>query len=115
MVVFIALSELTTLFIVGKLDNMKAKLLFKDRGQLSPQAFYEATVWDVPEPVPPSEHSFKYSLVLIENGVRVLGFDNERGKGDHKHVGQAEFDYPFVSIDQLLADFFSEVKTWIAR
>ena len=94
---------------------MKAKLLFKDRGQVSRDAFYEATVWAVPEPVPPSEHGFKYSLVLIEKGVRVIGFDNERGKGDHQHLGQEEFVYPFVSVDQLLADFFKEVKAWIAR
>lgn len=94
---------------------MKAALLFKDRAQISETAFYEAVVWAVPEPVPPSEHGFKYRLVLIADGVRVVGFDNERGKGDHKHVGDAEFAYEFVSVDQLLNDFFSEVRPWIAR
>jgi len=37
----------------------------------------------VPTPVPPTTHGFKYRLVYIVNGVRVVGFDNERGKGDH--------------------------------
>jgi hypothetical protein len=35
----------------------------------------------VPEPVSPLEHRIKYRLV----NVRVVGYDNERGKGDHKH------------------------------
>ena len=27
------------------------------------QGFIEAVIWQVPEPVPPSEHAFKYRLV----------------------------------------------------
>ena len=47
-------------------------------------------VWRVPDPVPPSGHRFKYRLVYVESGRRVVGFDNERGKGDHKHFGDQE-------------------------
>jgi hypothetical protein len=35
---------------------------------------------------PPCGHPFKYRLVLIVEGRRAIGFDNERGKGDHRHV-----------------------------
>ena len=42
----------------------------------------ELVVWRVPEPVRPSEHGFKYRAAAID-GVRVVGFDNEPGKGDH--------------------------------
>jgi hypothetical protein len=94
---------------------MKATLILKDRGQLSATLFYEATVWRVPNPVLPASHLFKYSLVLIENGIRVIGFDNERGKGDHLHKGGAEYPYPFVSIEQLVDDFFAEVNAWKER
>ena len=43
-------------------------------------------------------------------GERLVGFDNERGKGDHKHVLGVETTYRFVSITQLLQDFRAEVE-----
>ena len=67
-------------------------------------------VWQVPEPVPPSEHPFKYRLVFVRDGERVVGYDNERGKGDHKHLGQRELRYKFVDIDTLIADFLRDVE-----
>jgi Family of unknown function (DUF6516) len=70
----------------------------------------EMVVWRVPQPVPPSEHRFKYRLVYLRDGVRLLGFDNERGKGDHKHVGQREMVYRFTDVETLLADFMAEVE-----
>ncbi|MFM8445155.1 MAG: DUF6516 family protein [Methylococcus sp.] len=53
-----------------------------DKGHL-----IEMVVWRVPQPVPPSVHPYKYRLVYIVEGIRVVGFDNERGKGDHCHFG----------------------------
>jgi hypothetical protein len=67
-------------------------------------------VRQVPKPVPPSEHSFKYRLVFVRDGERVVGYDNERGKGDHKHLGQRELLYKFVDIETLMADFLRDVE-----
>lgn len=64
----------------------------------------EIVIWQVPEPVPPSEHPYKYRLVYVVEGKRIVGYDNERGKGDH------EEPYHFVSPQQLMADFMSDVK-----
>lgn len=64
----------------------------------------------VPSPAPPSSHGFKYRLVYAVNGVRVVGYDNERGKGDHKHLGDAEQRYRFEDVETLLADFWADVK-----
>ena len=61
-------------------------------------------VWRVPEPVPPSEHPFKYRLVYVVGGERVVGFDNERGKGDHKHVGGQELPYAFLDVERLIEE-----------
>ena len=94
---------------------MKATPLLKQREQLTDEAFFEIVVWSGPNPVQPSQHSYKYKLVLIERGLRVIGFDNERGKGDHFHRGDPEFDYRFVTVDRLIDDFFSEVEKWNAR
>jgi hypothetical protein len=65
----------------------------------------------VPEPVPPTTHGYKYSLFYGRPGQRLVGFDNERGKGDHKHVLGIEAPYVFRSIAQLLQDFRAEVET----
>ena len=67
-------------------------------------------VWRLPRPVPPSEHGFKYRLVYIVEGVRVVGYDNERGKGDHRHIGDTEAPYTFVDVPTLTADFMADVE-----
>ena len=72
-------------------------------------SFIEMKVWTVPAPVPPSQHEFKYSLVYVVNGERVIGYDNERGKGDHRHYGDREEPYTFASVEQLVADFLADV------
>ena len=66
-------------------------------------------VWCVPEPVPPSEHPFKYRLVFVRDGKRLVGYDNERGKGDHRHLGATELPYLFVDETRLLEDFWRDV------
>ncbi|MDP1649491.1 MAG: DUF6516 family protein [Rubrivivax sp.] len=70
----------------------------------------EIVVWAVPKPVPPSDHGFKYRLVFVRGGERVVGYDNERGKGDHRHVGTAQKPYTFVDVPTLLADFMRDVE-----
>ena len=88
---------------------MKARLItrFKD---LTPEGgVIELVVWRVPEPISPSEHGFKYRAAYAIDGVRVVGFDNERGKGDHCHMRGAERRYTFVSVEQLIEDFIAAV------
>ena len=43
-------------------------------------------------------------------GRRVVGYDNERGKGDHRHLGGREESYRFSGVEALIADFLSDVK-----
>lgn len=69
-------------------------------------------MWQVPSPVLGSAHSFKYRLAFIVNGVCVLRYDNEAGKGDHKHLGGEEVPYAFTTPAQLLADFWNDVDHW---
>jgi len=53
----------------------------------------------------------KYSLFHGHPGLRRVGYDNERGKGDHRHFEGAETPYPFSSVEQLVADFWIDVRT----
>ena len=94
---------------------MKARLVARERRELSTTQCYEIVVWAVPHPVDPCAHAFKYRLVLISDGRRVIGFDNERGKGDHWHRDGVERPYEFISVERLLDDFFREVDAWIER
>jgi hypothetical protein len=87
----------------------KATLAVRRRFAFEDGAFAVIRVWAVPAPVPPSRHGYKYSLVYIEDGVRVIGYDNERGKGDHRHWRDVETPYLFVSMQRLLDDFLRDV------
>ncbi len=72
--------------------------------------FVEIVIWKVPAPVPPSEHPYKYRLAYVVGGKRIVGYDNERGKGDHKHRGGRETPYRFLSPQRLIDDFMADVK-----
>lgn len=92
---------------------MKAKLLLRERIAIVPgRSFAELVVWSVPTPVRASIHGFKYRLALVVDGVCVLRYDNEAGKGDHRHIGEAEIPYVFTRPEALLADFWADVEPW---
>jgi hypothetical protein len=48
--------------------------------------------------------------VYIRDGQRIVGYDNERGKGDHKHLVGREEPYAFISVRKLLDDFWADVR-----
>lgn len=91
---------------------MRAVLLIRRRVVLAPDVFVDMAVWRVPQPVPPSAHGFKYRLAYIVAGECVLRYDNERNKGDHRHVGTVEAPYVFSTPDQLMADFNADIVRW---
>ena len=74
----------------------------------------EVVIWKVPEPVPPTDHGYKYRAAYVVDGVRVVGFDHERGKGDHCHLDGAEVPYSFKGVEQLVEDFIAAVAARIA-
>jgi hypothetical protein len=88
----------------------KATLIVHERRIDASGGILEIKVWRVPDPVKPSTHAYKYSLFYGRPGLRLVGFDNEQGKGDHMHVAGAERPYSFTSLDRLLEDFFAEVR-----
>lgn len=92
--------------------NMKAKLIYEDIKDIESGGFVEMVVWVVPSPVKGSAHGYKYRFAYVLNGACVLRYDNEAGKGDHKHIGKREIPYEFASVSQLLTDFMSDVSKW---
>ncbi|WP_157265376.1 toxin-antitoxin system TumE family protein [Azohydromonas aeria] len=88
---------------------MRAELVHRFKDIAADGGVLELVVWRVPEPVPPTTHGYKYRAVYVVNGVRVVGFDNERGKGDHCHLDGQELPYLFTSVEQLVEDFIAAV------
>jgi len=89
---------------------MKAELLLHQRIDYDDGTIVEMVLWRVPSAVPPSSHGLKYSLFYGRPGVREVGYDNERGKGDHRHFKGREARYVFTTVEQLMVDFWSDVQ-----
>lgn len=91
---------------------MKATELFHQRITYSEDTFAELVLWQLPKPLAGSEHSFKYRLAYVVKQQCVLRYDNEAGKGDHRHWGDEETCYHFSSPEKLLADFQADIARW---
>jgi hypothetical protein len=91
---------------------MKATLMARRRIVYSQNAFADLVLWQVPKPVAGSDHDFKYRLAYVVDAVCVVRYDNEAGKGDHRHFGSRERDYKFVSAEKLVVDFQKDVARW---
>ncbi len=87
----------------------------KRRLKLGDFAEADIAIFRVPEPVRGSVHYFKYRLALIVDGVCVMRYDNEAGKGDHRHVDDRQYDYVFSGVEALRRDFVLDARAWLAR
>ena len=72
----------------------------------------EIVVWRLAQPLSPCVHPYKYRLYFGASGKCRVRYDNERGKGDHRHANDIEETYQFISISQLLDDFQRDVENW---
>ena len=91
---------------------MRAVLLLRRRIAFSETAFAELVLWQLPKPMAGSTHHFKYRLAYVVDGVCVARYDNEVGKGDHRHFGEKERAYTFETPDKLIADFQRDIARW---
>lgn len=89
---------------------MKATLVERVRRTVGDTAFVEIVVWALPQPLPGSDHKFKYRLALVVNGECVMRYDNERGKGDHRHIGDHEEVIEFTTPEALFDAFEADVR-----
>lgn len=94
---------------------MDAELLFDDSFVPSDRAFAQIKAWRVPAQVRDSRHRLRYSFAFVVDGECVLRFDNEAGKGDHRHMDGIETPLELDDLNGLLADFWKEVNEWMRR
>jgi hypothetical protein len=100
---------LTAPNVVGIIANMEALLITRFKNINPDGSILELVVWKVPQPVSPTLHGYKYRAAYVVEGVRIVGFDNERGKGDHCHLDGKELAFTFTGIEQLVEDFIAAV------
>lgn len=89
---------------------MKAKQIFYDKAVFADGAMVEMIIWQLPQATTDRPHGLKYSLFYGRDGERVVGYDNERGKGDHKHIRDVQTRYRFVNVERIVADFLADVE-----
>ena len=89
---------------------MRAELLLRSKDVLSDGAIVEMVLWLLPEPVPGCTHSYKCCLFYGRDGMRIVGFANEKPKGDHCHLDGIERLYRFTDVDKLIEDFMREMN-----
>lgn len=89
---------------------MKATELIRRRIAYSEHAFAELVLWKLPRPLPGSAHSYKYRLAYVVRRICVLRYDNEAGKGDHRHFQNKESRFVFTGVDQLLVAFRRDIE-----
>jgi hypothetical protein len=89
---------------------MKAEEILHIKERLQDGSVIEMVIWRLPEPNDLGGHRMKYRLYCGKAGERLVGYDNERGKGDHRHISGREVPYTFVSVRQLVPDFLADVR-----
>ena len=88
---------------------MAARLLFHKK-QRYRDGIVEIVIGQLPQADTERPHGLKYRLVYVRDGKRVVGYDNERGKGDHKHIADQELPYRFNRVRDLVRDFWADVR-----
>ncbi len=89
----------------------KAQLIVRHKEVTDDGYVIEVVIWRLAVPLQGCLHLYKYRLYFsTQDGVCVVRYDNERGKGDHRHAGEREERYSFSTVKTLLADFRRDVK-----
>jgi hypothetical protein len=90
---------------------MRARLILDSKTVLSDGRIVQRRVWQLPNSTADRAHGLKYNLYCGMEGRTIVRYDNETGKGDHRHTGPEEIDesYCFTSLAQLLSDFEADI------
>jgi hypothetical protein len=89
---------------------MSARLLFRERFVYSDGAIREMVLWKVLRASRERPHGLKYRLFYgAKDGSSAVRYDNEAGEGEHRHCGDHEEPYIFVSVERLVSDFLADI------
>ena len=91
---------------------MKAELIRHEKIIDELENTIEIKMWKLPEPTVDKPDGYKYSLVYIVGHIRVIGYDNSEGKGDHRHIKNKTEPYRFVNLKKLAHDFYNDIEKY---
>ena len=90
---------------------MAARLIYHEKYIYTDGAIREMVLWQLPDKSVDNPHGLKYRLYYgLADGTCVVRYDNETGKGDHKHIGNSEELYTFKKVEILIADFLEDIE-----
>ncbi len=88
----------------------KARLLYRSRVVYPDGAIREMVIWRLPFSADEKQQRLKYSLYYGDaNSNRLVLYDNEKGKGDHRHHYDKEESYHFIDVETLISDFQKDI------
>ena len=87
-----------------------ARLAYRSKLIYPGGAIREMVIWRLPRSTPERPHGLKYRLYYGDSkGKCLVRYDNETGKGDHKHIDGHEELYHFLSVEKLVEDFQKDI------
>ncbi len=94
-----------------QLRYMAAKLILDRKHIFEDGSIVQLMIWQLPQKSQERPHGLKYRLYYGDSyGKCMVRYDNEAGKGDHKHLEEQELVYQFVDVDTLLKDFQRDIR-----
>ena len=90
---------------------MQAKLLYREKYIYADGSVREMVLWELPENNSHKPHGLKYRLYYgLADGTCVVRYDNETGKGNHRHYRDEEEPYAFKDVETLVEDFLADIE-----
>jgi hypothetical protein len=90
---------------------VEATLIYRQRYVYADGALREMVLWQLPQKTVERRQGIKYRLYYgLADGTCLVRYDNESGKGDHRHYRKEESSYRFVSVEAMVADFLSDIE-----
>jgi hypothetical protein len=90
--------------------RMKAERIVDSKQVWPDGTLVQLVIWRLPEISAERPHGLKYRLYCGRRGHCLVRYDNESGKGDHRHMSGREEPYPFTTLPRLIADFRADVR-----
>jgi hypothetical protein len=92
------------------MQYMKAIRVYAKKEIYQSGLIVEAVIWQLPAATAERPHGLKYRLYCGRKGECIVRYDNESGKGDHIHYRDKEQSYSYLSLGQLVQDFFADIE-----
>ena len=90
---------------------MQTKHIYREKYVYADGAIREMVLWQLQEKTAKNPHGLKYRLYYgLADGTSTVRYDNETGKGDHRHKRDQEEPYQFKDVDTLVADFLKDIE-----